>query len=125
MIAICKSVKKKYSLISIAMVHRLGFVPIGQESVVIAVSSTHRKAAWKAGEEALELCKKQVEIWKRELFGDIDGGVWRANRDEATGTQAAEDEKESPPDVASHSLVIRPPIPGGSGDGLVAHPSDS
>jgi molybdopterin synthase catalytic subunit len=104
---ICKSVKKKYGLIAIAMVHRLDIVPIGQEGVFIVVSATHRKAAWKAGEEALELCKRQVEIWKRELFGDMDGGVWRANRDEATGTQAGEDEEESHANVVIHAPVIR------------------
>lgn len=95
MLAICKTIKKKHSLISIALIHRLGVVPIGEESILIAVSSPHRKAAWKAGEEALEECKRMVEVWKREMFDDMDGGVWRANRDEATGTQAAVDENDS------------------------------
>lgn len=100
MLAICKMVKKEHSLISIAMIHRLGVVPIGEESVVIAVSSPHRKAAWKAGEEALEECKRQLEVWKRELFGDMDGGVWRSNRDEAAGNQAEADEEDAVPAMA-------------------------
>ncbi|KAI9784495.1 MAG: Molybdopterin synthase catalytic subunit [Peltula sp. TS41687] len=76
---IAESISSEHGLMGIAIVHRLGSVPIGQESIVIAVSAPHRQAAWKAGEEALEECKNRVEVWKMEEFGD--GGVWRANRD--------------------------------------------
>ncbi|KAK0111268.1 Molybdopterin synthase catalytic subunit [Cadophora gregata] len=85
MLKICHKVKEKHSLISIAMIHRLGVVPIGEESILIAVSSPHRQAAWRAGEEALEECKESVEVWKKEEFGGREGGVWRANRDGAAG----------------------------------------
>lgn len=78
--SICKTLKAKHGLNGIAMVHRLGTVPIGEESILIAVSSPHRKAAWLAGEEALEECKEKVEVWKREEF-EGEEGVWRANRD--------------------------------------------
>lgn len=69
---------------AISITHRLGIVPIGEESILIAVSSAHRKAAWEAGEEALEECKDRAEIWKLEQFEGEDG-VWRANRDGAVG----------------------------------------
>lgn len=82
---IAQDVKNKYSLTAISMVHRLGKVPIGEESILIAVASSHRQAAWKAGEEALEQCKKRAEVWKFEDFGEFDEGVWRANRDGAPG----------------------------------------
>ncbi|KAI1473660.1 hypothetical protein K445DRAFT_322460 [Daldinia sp. EC12] len=85
MLSICKEIRAEYGLISIAMVHRLGTVPIGEESILIAVSAPHRQAAWRAGERALEDCKERVEIWKREEFEGEDG-VWRANRDGAKGT---------------------------------------
>ena len=82
MMTLSREIKEKHSLNAISLVHRLGVVPIGEECILIAVSSPHRQAAWKAGEEALERCKERVEIWKRE---DLDGGegpIWRANRDE-------------------------------------------
>ncbi|TLD22441.1 hypothetical protein PspLS_08144 [Pyricularia sp. CBS 133598] len=84
MISICKAMKTKHGLKGIAMVHRLGVVPISEDSIVIAVSSPHRQAAWRAGEEALEECKAKVEVWKREEFEGGEG-VWRANRDGAPG----------------------------------------
>lgn len=88
MMDIAHAVKEKHSLTAISIVHRLGIVPIGEESILIAVASPHRQAAWKAGEEALEQCKLKVEVWKFEDFGAENGGVWRANRDGVPGLQA-------------------------------------
>ena len=59
-----------------AIVHRLGDVPLGEPSVVIAVASPHREAAYDASRTALERLKKEVPIWKREHY--TDGEVtWR------------------------------------------------
>ncbi|QDS68119.1 Molybdopterin synthase catalytic subunit [Venturia effusa] len=84
LLKIARAMKEKHNLNAISMIHRLGIVPIGEESILIAVSSAHRKAAWEAGEEALEKCKEKAEIWKLEKFEGEDG-VWRANRDGAVG----------------------------------------
>ncbi|KAG8624742.1 hypothetical protein KVT40_007809 [Elsinoe batatas] len=84
---VAEQVKEKHGLHKIAIVHRLGVVPIGEESILIAVSSPHRQAAWKGGEETLELVKDKVEIWKLEEFGGEEGGVWRANRDGQAGVK--------------------------------------
>lgn len=91
MMSICQATLQKHSLTSIAMIHRLGTVPIAEESILIAVSSPHRQAAWRAGEEALEECKARVEVWKKEEFEGEDG-VWRANRDGAAGQKLTEEE---------------------------------
>ena len=104
------------------MIHRLGVVPIGEESILIAVSSPHRQAAWKAGEEALEECKAKVEVWKREEFGGEEGGVWRANRDGAPGVQI--DEQEEAPAATSHGPITRPKRPGERGHGPVVSQAD-
>lgn len=84
MLAIAQDMRTKHGLRGITMVHRLGTVPIGEESILIAVSAPHRQAAWRAGEEALEECKAKVEVWKREEFEGEDG-IWRANRDGIMG----------------------------------------
>lgn len=88
---IARTIKQKHSLTAISMIHRLGAVPIGEESILIAVSSPHRQAAWRAGEEALEECKEKVEVWKLEEFEGEDGGVWRANRDGQMGVRVDKD----------------------------------
>ena len=94
MLEICKSISTKHAVTSIAMIHRLGTVPICEESILIAVSTPHRQAAWRAGEEALELCKEKVEVWKLEEF--VDGsGAWRANRDGKSGVSVDKEELQS------------------------------
>lgn len=84
MLTIARDIRDRHGLRGVAMIHRLGTVPIGEESILIAVSAPHRQAAWRAGEEALEECKAKVEVWKREEFEGEDG-VWRANRDGVMG----------------------------------------
>ncbi|OAX44243.1 molybdenum cofactor synthesis 2 [Rhizopogon vinicolor AM-OR11-026] len=56
------------SIISCALHHRLGIVPVGEPSIVIAVSSPHRKEAFVACEQILEEVKQKVQIWKREYY---------------------------------------------------------
>jgi molybdopterin synthase catalytic subunit len=73
--------EKKWQISRMAIVHRLGPVQIGEASVIIAVSSAHREAAFAASRFAIEEIKKTVPIWKKEVF---EGGeVW-------IGTQTGE-----------------------------------
>ncbi|KAI9882228.1 MAG: hypothetical protein M1823_006022 [Watsoniomyces obsoletus] len=90
------SCKKNFGLTGIAIVHRLGRVSLGEESILVAVSASHRKEAWRAGEEALEECKAKVEIWKKDEMTFINGKdeeneqvireEWKANETSIVGT---------------------------------------
>ena len=69
-----KDAKTKWPICRMAITHRLGPVQIGEASVIIAVSSAHRDAAFAACRFAIEEIKKTVPIWKKEVF---EGGeVW-------------------------------------------------
>jgi molybdopterin synthase catalytic subunit len=57
-----------------AMVHRLGRIEIGETSVLIAISSAHRTAAFDACRYAIDALKRAVPIWKKEFFAG--GAVW-------------------------------------------------
>jgi molybdopterin synthase catalytic subunit/molybdopterin converting factor small subunit len=59
-----------------AIVHRLGEVPVGEASVVIAIGSPHRAAAYEASRTALERLKAEIPIWKREHYADGEA-AWR------------------------------------------------
>jgi molybdopterin synthase catalytic subunit len=59
---------------SIAIVHRVGTLEPGEAAVVIACAAPHRAAAFRACEEAIERLKREVPIWKREVFAD--GSEW-------------------------------------------------
>lgn len=56
--------------LAVAIVHRLGDVPVGEASVAIAAASPHRAAAYEASRVALERLKREVPVWKRERYGD-------------------------------------------------------
>ena len=72
------------------MIHRLGTVDVGEESILIAVSSPHRQAAWRAGEEALESCKERAEIWKLEEFFEESSDPDDSNELEEEGGEGEE-----------------------------------
>ncbi|KAK0446411.1 Molybdopterin biosynthesis MoaE [Desarmillaria tabescens] len=69
------------SLIRCAVHHRIGVVPVGEPSIVIAVSSPHRKEAFVACERILEEVKQKAQIWKREYYEGMDDSEaeWKAN----------------------------------------------
>jgi MoaE-MoaD fusion protein len=58
----------------IAIVHRIGRLEIGESSVMIAVSSPHRREAFEACHLAIDTLKETVPVWKKEYFED--GEVW-------------------------------------------------
>ena len=60
----------RWPLRDVAIVHRLGEVPIGETSVAIAVSSAHRGPAFEAGQWLIDRLKESVPIWKRERWSD-------------------------------------------------------
>jgi molybdopterin synthase catalytic subunit len=86
--SISTDAKKKWSLFGVAVTHRLGRVPIGEESVLIAVSAGHRREAWEAAEWILEELKRKTEIWKRETYEDpSQEPLWKANNPGAYTSQ--------------------------------------
>jgi molybdopterin synthase catalytic subunit len=77
--------------VRIAIHHRIGTLPIGEASVVIAAASPHRADAFCACRYAIERVKQIAPVWKREHF---DGGdVWiegaTANPDDEPARQTA------------------------------------
>jgi MoaE-MoaD fusion protein len=63
-----------HEITSIAMVHRLGRMLIGEASVAVIVAAPHRRAAFDAALEGINRLKKVVPIWKKERF--VDGELW-------------------------------------------------
>ena len=66
--------REKFAIHRVAIVHRLGRIEIGETSVLIAVSSAHRAAAFDACRYAIDTLKRTVPIWKKEFFAD--GAIW-------------------------------------------------
>jgi molybdopterin synthase catalytic subunit len=67
---------KDFGVRAVTIMHRLGRMEVGETSVLIAVASAHRAAAYEASRWLIDTLKKTVPIWKREHFED--GAVWVA-----------------------------------------------
>lgn len=67
-------IREKFPIHCLAIVHRLGRLEIGETSVLIAVSSPHRAAAFDACRYGIDTLKRTVPIWKKEHF--VGGAVW-------------------------------------------------
>ncbi|HYB45182.1 MAG TPA: molybdenum cofactor biosynthesis protein MoaE [Nitrososphaerales archaeon] len=63
---IAAEVTKKWPVKKVSMYHREGRLGIGEVSVVVAVSSTHRAEAFEACRYAIDRIKTGLPLWKRE-----------------------------------------------------------
>ncbi|KAH3837489.1 molybdopterin synthase catalytic subunit-like [Dreissena polymorpha] len=67
---ICAEIREQWSVENIAIVHRIGVVPVMEASVAILVSSPHRSESLAAVEYGINKLKATVPIWKKELYDD-------------------------------------------------------
>ncbi|HEY0703326.1 MAG TPA: molybdenum cofactor biosynthesis protein MoaE [Candidatus Acidoferrales bacterium] len=88
---ISAEIHQKYPIHRVGIVHRLGKLEIGETSVVIAVTSAHRAAAFDACRYAIDTLKRVVPIWKKEFF--VGGAVWAEG--EKAGEEAISRRNES------------------------------
>ncbi|GEP94077.1 molybdopterin synthase catalytic subunit [Chitinophaga cymbidii] len=73
---IAQTVRERWHVQRIAMLHVTGEKLPGETVVVIAVAAPHRAAAFEACQYAIDTLKEAVPIWKQEFFED--GAVWVA-----------------------------------------------
>ncbi|MGZ6256807.1 MAG: molybdenum cofactor biosynthesis protein [Candidatus Limnocylindria bacterium] len=60
---------------AVAVIHRVGPVPIGEAAVAIVAAAAHRSEAYDASRFVIEAIKERLPIWKRERFAD--GSEWK------------------------------------------------
>ncbi len=63
-----ESIFGKYNLRCLHVFHSLGEIKAGEISFFVFGSMSHRKGLFEAIEETVELIKKDVPIWKKEIF---------------------------------------------------------
>ena len=62
--------RERWGCRGVALEHRIGDLQVGDTSVILAVSSPHRKEAFEAIRHGMDLFKTTVPIWKREFYRD-------------------------------------------------------
>jgi molybdopterin synthase catalytic subunit len=72
-----KTVLEKYHDVnSVDIIHSVGTVRAGEISLVVLVSAGHRKEAMEACSLTVELIKKNLPVWKKEIYED-DSYTWK------------------------------------------------
>jgi molybdopterin synthase catalytic subunit len=66
-------IRKRWPVGEVALVHRLGRLTVGDVSVAVAVSCSHRAEAFEACRYAIDTIKELVPIWKKENAPDGTG----------------------------------------------------
>ena len=64
------------NLMEALVVHRVGTVNPGEDIVLVAVWSAHRKASFDACREIMEALKSTAPFWKKETLDDQNSQRW-------------------------------------------------
>jgi molybdopterin synthase catalytic subunit len=71
--AFAADVRRRWPIVKLAILHRIGTVKIGEPSVLIAVSTPHRAEAFAACRWIIDTVKEQLTVWKEERW--VDGSA--------------------------------------------------
>ena len=71
---IAEEAERKFRLLHVDIIHRVGRLSVGENILVIIVSAGHRQEAYEGSRYIIEAIKAGVPIWKKELTRD--GGKW-------------------------------------------------
>jgi len=56
----------RWSLLEMLVIHRFGYIDVGEPIVLVTAFAAHRQAAFDACREVMEALKKDAPFWKRE-----------------------------------------------------------
>jgi molybdopterin synthase catalytic subunit/molybdopterin converting factor small subunit len=76
---------ERWQLCAVAMTHRIGALPVGEISIIVAVSAAHRQDAFSAAAYAIDRVKEILPVWKKEYAED--GASWVEGPGEYSGAQ--------------------------------------
>jgi molybdopterin synthase catalytic subunit len=71
---VADEVRARFPVTGVGVLHRIGRLEIGETSLLVAVSSGHRKEAFEACHFAVDRIKEIVPVWKKEVWDD--GEEW-------------------------------------------------
>ncbi len=62
--------RRRWPLQECTLIHRIGELLLGDQIVLVAVSSAHREAAFEACHFIMDFLKTRAPFWKKELTAD-------------------------------------------------------
>ena len=73
---VVEEAKARWPLQGVTVIHRFGKILPGQNIVLVATASAHRRAAFEAAEFLMDYLKTRAPFWKREHLADGSTGPW-------------------------------------------------
>jgi len=61
-------------VVDVKIYHKSGVILPGEDIIYVVIMGGHRKDIWRPLEESMEIIKKELPIWKKEVY--IDGEIW-------------------------------------------------
>jgi molybdopterin synthase catalytic subunit len=67
---VAEAVVRDLPVTAVAALHRTGLLAVGDVAVVVAAAAPHRGEAFEAARRLIDDLKREVPIWKRQVFAD-------------------------------------------------------
>ena len=67
---VAEAIAARHDIVALAVVHRIGSIPIGEAALVAVVSAAHRGEAFAACSDLVDLTKERLPVWKHQVFAD-------------------------------------------------------
>ena len=65
-----QDIQQKHQVDYVRVIHRVGYLDIGEKAILAIAYAEHRREAFAACEEAVERVKHEVPVWKEEFYLD-------------------------------------------------------
>ena len=78
---IAEDASKRWDLLDIVIVHRVGHLELGDQIVMVLVGSAHRPDAFDACEYIMDYLKTEAIFWKKEFRGERSDWIKSTSND--------------------------------------------
>ena len=75
---IAEQAKKRWKIQNITIIHRVGYLSVNKQIVLVIVASRHRKEAFAACEFIIDYLKTDAPFWKKQHF--LKTSKWMNNK---------------------------------------------
>ena len=84
-----REAESQWPLIAVTAIHRYGRIAPGEQIVLVAVASAHRREAFAAAEMLMDFLKTRAPFWKRAVSADgvVEGWVEAKEGDDAAAAR--------------------------------------
>lgn len=79
--------QRRWPLLGVTIIHRIGRLLPGENIVLVAVASTHRRSAFEAAEFLVDYLKTRAPFWKQEQRGSAIEWVEAKETDESAAAR--------------------------------------